>query len=74
MARRAVPSESEVCAVLLETYLASDCMNQPLEHLDARVWRASPEGQNKRAGRTVRGIFVPLHNNRLSWIKNQLPT
>ncbi len=51
MARRAVQSESEVCAALLETYGVNDCMNQLLlEHLDARTWRASPEGKNKREG------------------------
>ena len=46
MARGAVQSESEVCAALLETYDVNDCMNQlSLEHLDARAWRASPEGK-----------------------------
>jgi uncharacterized damage-inducible protein DinB len=60
--------------VLLETYAANDCMNQLLlEHLDARAWRASPEGKNKREGRTLAGIFAHLHNNRLSWIKNSAP-
>jgi hypothetical protein len=74
MTRRAVQSESEVCAVLLETYGANDCMNQLLlEHLDARAWRASPEGKNRREARTVAGIFTHLHNNRLSWIKNSAP-
>jgi len=74
MARRAVQSESEVCAVLLETYGANDGMNQLLlEHLDARAWRASPEGKNKREGRTIAGIFAHLHNNRVSWIKNSAP-
>jgi len=74
MTRRAVQSESEVCAVLLETYGANDGMNQLLlEHLDARAWRASPEGKNKREGRTIAGIFAHLHNNRVSWIKNSAP-
>jgi hypothetical protein len=72
MARRAV--QSEVCAVLLKTYGANDCMNQLLlEHLDARAWRASPEAKNKREARTVAGIFAHLHNNGLSWIKNSAP-
>ena len=53
MARRAVQSESEVCAALLETYGVNDCMNQLLlEHLDARAWRASPEG--KTSGKDAR--------------------
>lgn len=74
MTRPAVQSESEVCAVLLETYGANDCMNQLLlEHLDARAWRASPEGKNRREARTVAGIFTHLHNSRLSWIKNSAP-
>jgi hypothetical protein len=74
MAGRAVQSESEVCAVLLETYGANDGVNQLLlEHLDARAWRASPEGKNKREGRTIAGIFAHLHNNRVSWIKNSAP-
>jgi uncharacterized damage-inducible protein DinB len=74
MARRPVQSESEVCEVLLETYAANDCMNQLLlEHLDASAWRASPEGKNKREGRTLAGIFAHLHNNRLSWIKSSAP-
>jgi hypothetical protein len=54
MANRRVQSEAEVCEVLLETYVASDCMNQLLlEHLDPKAWRASPEGKNKREGRTL---------------------
>jgi hypothetical protein len=66
VARRAVQSESEVCAVLRETYGANDCMNQLLlEHVDARAWRASAEEKNKREGRTLAGIFAHLHNNRL---------
>jgi hypothetical protein len=67
-------SKVDVCELLLETYAANDCMNQLLlEHLDARAWRASPEGKNKREGRTLAGIFAHLHNNRLSWIKNSAP-
>ena len=49
-------------------------MNQLLlEHLDPRAWRASPEGKNKREGRTLAAIFAPLHNHRLSWIENSAP-
>jgi hypothetical protein len=66
MARRAVQSESEVCAVLLETYGANDGMNQLLlEHLDARAWRASPEGKNKREGRTIAGISPSAQQSRV---------
>jgi hypothetical protein len=62
-----VQNEVDVCEVLLETYAANDCMNRLLlEHLDARAWRASPEGKNKREGSTRAGIFAHLHNNPLS--------
>ena len=75
MARRAVQSESEICAALLETYDVNDCMNQLLlEHLDARAWRASPEGKNKREGRTVAGIFAHRRNIAGPGSETQLPT
>jgi hypothetical protein len=68
-------SESEVCAALLETYDVNDCMNQLLlEHLDARAWRASPEGKNKREGRTVAGIFAHRRNIAGPGSETQLPT
>jgi hypothetical protein len=51
MARR--KSEVDVCEVLLENYAANDCLNQLLlEHLDARAWRAGPEG--KKRGKDAR--------------------
>ena len=53
VARRAVQSESEIGAVLRETYGANDCMNQLLlEHVDARAWRARQCRREKQAGRT----------------------
>ena len=72
MARGAVQSESEVCAALLETYDVNDCMNQlSLEHLDARAWRASPEG--KTSGKDARlpefspiGTTSPVLDEKLS--------
>ena len=74
MASRAVRCESEVCRVLLETYAANDGMNQLLlAHLDPRAWRARPQQNDSREGRTLAGIFSPLHNNRLVWIKNSAP-
>jgi hypothetical protein len=63
------------CAALLETYGVNDCMNQLLlEHLDARAWRASPEGKNKRGGCTVAGIFAHVHNIACPGSETQLPT
>jgi uncharacterized damage-inducible protein DinB len=74
MARRTARSESELREVLLETYAANDAMNQLLlAHVDPRVWRSSPEQENRREGRTIAGIFAHLHNNRLVWIKNSAP-
>jgi hypothetical protein len=75
MAGRAVQSESEVCAVLLETYGANDGVNQLLlEHLDARAWRASPEGKNKREGRTIAGISPICTTIACPGSKTELPT
>ena len=66
--------QSDVRQVLLETYAASDRMNQVLlEHLEPRAWRAKLPGLNRRAGRTIAAIFAHLHNNRLVWLRRSAP-
>lgn len=65
--------ESELAAVLIETYAVNDAMNQILlAHLDPRAWRAEPLGK-KGSGRTAAAIFAHLHNCRLVWIRNSAP-
>jgi len=66
--------QSDVRQVLLETYAASDRMNQVLlEHLEPRAWRAKLPGLNRREGRTIAAIFAHLHNSRLVWLKRSAP-
>ncbi len=66
--------QSNIRAVLLETYAANDRMNQLLfEHLDARAWRAKPPGLKRSEGRTIAAIFAHMHNNRLVWLKWSAP-
>jgi uncharacterized damage-inducible protein DinB len=60
--------------VLLETYAASDRMNQLLlEFLDPAAWRAHVPGLKRRGGRTIAAIFAHMHNNRLVWLKRSAP-
>jgi len=69
-----IKCQSDIRRVLLETYAASDRMNQVLlEHLEPRAWRAKLPGLNRRAGRTIAAIFAHLHNNRLVWLKRSAP-
>ena len=74
VARRAVQSESEVCAVLRETYGANDCMNQLLlEHVDARAWRA-PVQERKTSGKDARlPEFSPICTTIACADKNSAP-
>jgi len=66
-------SESELAAVLIETYAVNDAMNQILlGHLNPRAWRAAPPGK-KGSGRTIAALFAHLHNSRLVWIRNSAP-
>src|SRR5215467_358999 len=63
-------SESELAAVLIETYAVNDAMNQILlAHLDPRAWRAQPPGK-PGSGRTIAALFAHLHNCRRVWIRN----
>lgn len=58
---------------LVQTYAINDAMNQLiLTHLDARVWRAKPPGE-QRGGRTIGAIFAHLHNCRLRWLRKSAP-
>jgi len=60
-------------SALIATYAINDAMNQLiLAHLDPRAWRAAPHGK-KGSGRSIAAIFVHLHNNRLSWLRNSAP-
>jgi uncharacterized damage-inducible protein DinB len=46
-------------------------MNQILlEHLDSRVWRASPPGER---GRTIAAIFAHIQNARRKWLRLSAP-
>jgi uncharacterized damage-inducible protein DinB len=66
-------SDAEIRTVLVETFAASDAMNQLLlEHLDVRAWRAQLEGTGK-GGRTIGAMFAHMHNCRLAWLKNNAP-
>jgi uncharacterized damage-inducible protein DinB len=65
---------AEIRDSLLETYAANDAMNQLLlEHLDPRAWRAKPQGDSSRDGRTIAAIFAHLHNVRLKWLRRSAP-
>ena len=60
--------------VLLETFAATDRMNQLLlKHLDPRAWRAQAPGLNGSQSRIIAEIFAHLHNNRLKWIQRSAP-
>src|SRR5258708_19213479 len=73
MALQSHAALAEIRDTLLETYASNDAMNQLiLSRLDPRAWRAQPPGQ-KGKGRTIAAIFAPLHNNRLSWLRNSAP-
>jgi len=66
-------SQSDLCAVLVETYAINGAVNQLiLSHLDPRAWRAEPPGP-KGNGRTIAAIFAHLHNSRLVWLKHSAP-
>jgi hypothetical protein len=52
-------ASSEPYEALLATYAINDAMNQLiLAHLDPRVWRARPPGEEAN-GRTIAAIFAP---------------
>jgi uncharacterized damage-inducible protein DinB len=65
---------SQLATVLLETYAASDAMNQLiLAHLDPRAWRAKLPGVKRGGGRTIAAIFAHVHNDRLVKLKASAP-
>ena len=63
----------EIRDTLLETYAASDAMNQLIiELLDPAAWRAQPP-RTKGGGRTIAARFAQMHNVRLKWLKGSAP-
>jgi uncharacterized damage-inducible protein DinB len=64
----------EIRTVLVETFAASDAMNQLLlAHLDPRAWRAKLLTHRPNEGRTIAAIFTHLHNARLVWLRHNAP-
>jgi uncharacterized damage-inducible protein DinB len=66
-------TQTDIRAVLPETYAVNDAMNQfILSQLDPRVWRARLPGARGN-GRTIAAIFAHLHNTRLSVLRHSAP-
>jgi len=64
----------EIVHVLLETYAASDAMNQLiLTRLNPRAWRAKVPGTQGGGGRTIAAIFTHVHNDRLVKLRHSAP-
>jgi uncharacterized damage-inducible protein DinB len=64
----------DIRAVLIETFAASDAMNQLLlAHLDPQAWRAKLPTIKSNEGRTIAAIFTHLHNARIVWLRHNAP-
>jgi len=71
MVRAAVLPPSDFLQSLLETYAASERMNQLLlDRLDPRAWTAKPGG---RSGRTIAAIFAHMYQARRKWLRLSAP-
>jgi uncharacterized damage-inducible protein DinB len=73
---RKAPAEprDELREVLLETWAASEAMNQHLlKHLDAKAWRAELKGPSGDGGRTIAEMFAHMHNVRVHWLEYNAP-
>lgn len=71
MRQRSNASLAEMPAVLVESFMVNDAMNQLiLANLDPRAWRAKPPGHSAR---TIAAIFAHVHNIRRKWLRLSAP-